>query len=304
MNFFEFNKKFPTEEACIQYFIKIRYKDGIKCNHCGSQKYVYRATHNKKCFVCHACKNGFSIFSGTIFEKSDTDLRKWMYAIHLFLNAKKGISAMQLQRVIAVTYKTAWRMLHKIREAMSDDDDDISGGLKGIVECDEVYIGGKAENKHMSKRIVAKGIYEKMVIFGMVERGGSVKALKVNDAKANTLISEINKTIQEGSIVMTDDHKSYHAISNRYNHRRVNHSKSEYVKDGFINTREEGYKTFKIHTNTIEGFWATLKRGVNGIYHHISNKYAQSYINEFAFRYNNRENSNVFDLVLEKSVLM
>jgi transposase len=299
----DFEKIFPNEDACLHKIFTLKYKNTHTCEKC-NKSFKYHKLNNQKLYSCQWCGHNIAPMANTIFHKSPTPLKDWFYAIHLFLNGKKGISAMQLQREIAVTYKTAWRMLHKIREAMSDDDDDISGGLKGIVECDEVYIGGKAENKHMSKRIVAKGIYEKMVIFGMVERGGSVKALKVNDAKANTLISEINKTIQEGSIVMTDDHKSYHAISNRYNHRRVNHSKNEYVKDGFTNTREEGYETFKIHTNTIEGFWATLKRGVNGIYHHISNKYAQSYINEFAFRYNNRENSNVFDLVLEKSVLM
>jgi transposase-like protein len=304
MNFFEFNKKFPTEQACVEYFIKTRYKDGIKCNHCGSQKYVYRATHNKKCFVCHACKNGFSIFAGTIFEKSSTDLRKWMYAIHLFLNGKKGISALQLKREIGVTYKTAWRMLKKIREAMGNDDDDMSG-LKGIVECDEVYLGGRAENKHMNARIKAKGIFEKMCVFGMIERGGDVKALRVNDAKANTLISEINKSIQQGSIVMTDEHKGYNSISGfKYNHRTVNHSVSEYVKDGFVNTREGGFKKFKVHTNTIEGFWATLKRGIKGNFHHISKKYLQDYVNEFAYRYNNRENNNLFEGLLNRMVLV
>ncbi len=306
MTFFEFLKKFPTELACIQNYIKIRYGNKVKCNHCKSENSVYHIEKHPKNFICHNCNNTFSIFKDTIFEKSCTDLRKWMYAIHLFLNGKKGISALQLKREIVVTYKTAWRILQKIREAMKNEDDNDSNGglLSGFVEVDECYIGGKAENKHMHERIKAKGIFEKMIILGMVERNGSIKAMKIDDTKAKTLINEINKNIKDGSVVITDEHRGYHSMSREYNHHRVNHSQGQYSREHTQETREEGLKKFKVHTNTIEGFWATLKRGVFGIYHHISNKYAENYISEFCFRYNNRNNVNVFDLVLRKSILV
>ena len=143
MNFFKFLEKFPTEQACIDHFIKIRYKEKMKCNHCGCEDKIYKMESTPKKFICHNCKNTFSVFKNTIFEHSPTDLRKWMYAIHLFLNGKKGISGYQLQREIDVTYKCAWRMLHKIREAMGNDNDDDQDGdagmLRNIVEADECY---------------------------------------------------------------------------------------------------------------------------------------------------------------------
>jgi transposase-like protein len=271
MTFFEFLKKFPTELACTQHYIKIRYGNKVKCNHCKCENSVYHIEKHPKNFICHNCNNTFSVFKDTIFEKSCTDLRKWMYAIHLFLNGKKGISALQLKKEIGVTYKTAWRMLQKIREAMGNDDNDSEGGF---VEVDECYIGGKAENKHMYERI-----------------------------KAKTLINEINKNIKEGSIVITDEHKGYHSVSSDYQHCKVNHSQDEYSREESFENREKGYTKFKVHTNTIESFWATLKRGIYGISHYISNKYNENYIAEFCFRYNNRMNENVFDLVLSKSIL-
>ncbi len=210
-----------------------------------------------------------------------------------------------LQREISVTYKTAWRMLQKIREAMKNEDDDNDKGmLSGLVEVDECYIGGSAENKHMLERIKARGIFEKMIVLGMVQRDGGVKAVKIDNTKSKTLIAEINKNIKEGSIVITDEHKGYYSMGNNYNHQCVNHSQGEYVKEHSFESREKGYTKFKVHTNTIEGFWATLKRGINGIYHHISNKYANNYIAEFCFRYNNRDNKDIFDLVLQRSIMI
>ncbi|MFA5015673.1 MAG: IS1595 family transposase [Actinomycetota bacterium] len=140
MDYKEFLKKYPTEKAIIDYFIKIRYPEGVKCNHCGSSK-VYRRSKEYKVFDCNGCGRGFSVFKNTIFEHTSTDMQKWFFAIHLFLNAKKGISAKQLQREIGVTYKTAWRMLRQIRTAMEDKDNDKF--YETIIEIDETYIGAK-----------------------------------------------------------------------------------------------------------------------------------------------------------------
>jgi transposase-like protein len=291
MNFFQFLKKFSTEEACIQHFINIRYPQGAVCNHCGN-KTTYRRGLSKN-FDCKKCNNTFSIFKGTIFEKSDTDLRKWFFAIHLFLNGKKGISGLQLQREIGVTYKTAWRMLQKIREAMGNDkddnDDDFTGLMQGIIEADETYVGGKEENKHEHK----KGKSAKSIILGLINRDKKLaKAFHVESTKYYDLAEKIMKTTAIGSTLITDEHASYKMLKLYYKHLSINHSKGEYVKEG----------NKEVHTNGIENFWSTFKRGVYGIYHHVSKQHLQKYINEFCFRYNNRENENSFDLVLANSI--
>lgn len=175
MTFFEFIKKFPTEKAVVDYFLKILYSNHVACNHCGSIK-VYQRKENIKLFDCADCHNTFSPFKGTIFEKSPTDLRKWMYAIHLFLNGVKGISAMQLQREIGVTYKTAWRMLQQIRSAMGNKEQE--GFFNAIIEIDETYVGGKPrkENNHdnddennIPKNKRGRGI-SKTPVVGVVDR--------------------------------------------------------------------------------------------------------------------------------------
>lgn len=291
MNFFQFLKKFSTEEACIKHFINVRYLQGAVCNHCGN-KTTYRRGLSKN-FDCKKCNNTFSIFKGTIFEKSDTDLRKWFFAIHLFLNGKKGISGLQLQREIGVTYKTAWRMLQKIREAMGNDkddnDDDFTGLMQGIVEADETYLGGKEENKHEHK----KGKSAKSVILGLINRDKKLaKAFHVESVKYFNLAEKIMNNVAIGSTLITDEHASYKMLKLYYKHLSINHSKGEYVKKG----KKE------IHTNGIENFWSTFKRGIYGIYHHVSKQHLQKYINEFCFRYNNRENENSFDLVLANSI--
>jgi transposase-like protein len=141
MTFFEFLEQFPTEHAIVDHWIKIRYNDKPVCSHCGSETYVYHRNDKIKQFQCQNCHNSFSVFTGSIFEKSCTDLRKWFYAIHLFLNGKKGISGLQLKREIGVTYKTAWRMLQQIRKAMGNKENDKF--FEAIVEIDETYVGGK-----------------------------------------------------------------------------------------------------------------------------------------------------------------
>ena len=217
----EFKKKYPSKQKIIEHFISIRYKDGLACNHCGAVAEVYSMKATPKKFICHSCNNTFSVFKDTIFENSSTDLKKWFYAIHLFLNGKKGISALQLQREIGTTYKTAWRMLRQIRLAMGNkkkksdkkDDDHDDDFMQTIIEIDETYLGGKAENKHMSERIAAKGIFEKNIVLGMLERDKEVRAFVIDDAKRDTIMAKIHENVKKGSQIMTDEHKAYYTIS-------------------------------------------------------------------------------------------
>jgi len=309
MTFLELMEKFPNEEMVVKYYINIRYPDGVTCNHCDSPK-VYQEKARMKVFSCNDCKSTFSPFKNTIFEKSSTDLRKWMFAIHLFLNGKKGISGLQLQREIGVTYKTAWRMLQQIRIAMGNAEQ--QEFFDTIVEIDETYVGGKPRKKNNHKDNDGKGGgsnggtpikrgrgTKKTPVVGVVDRINKKVFAKVampnkkgQKLTAKQLI-EILKTVsaqENGNTIMTDEFKGYDPLSrNKFIHLRVDHSKA--------------YADGNIHTNSAESFWAILKRAVYGIYHHVSVKYLQRYVDEFCFRWNNR-NVNMFDLVLAQSIMI
>jgi len=303
MDVFSFFEKFPTELSVIEYFIKIRYTDKKEavCPHCGS---VGRTSHRKdmpKKFQCNSCNNSFSVFKDTIFEKSDTDLRKWFYAIHLMLNSKKGISGYQLQREIKVTYKTAWRMLKKIREAMSNEELAL---FQEISEIDETYVGGKPRKQAKKDDdddkpqggLRGRGT-NKTPVIGIVNRALNKVVAKVatmneegKKLSGKQLIAFIKETVESESTIYSDEFTGYSQVSKSgYKHERVDHSKE--------------YAVGNIHTNSIESFWSVLKRGIIGIYHHVSTKYLQLYVNEFAFRWNNREIEDMFGLVVRRGVL-
>jgi transposase-like protein len=296
MNFLDFNKQFPTEFAVIQHFIKTRYSKGIKCPHCGATSEIYHCHTTPKLFICNHCNNHFSIFTDTIFEKSDTDLRKWYYAINAMLVGKKGISALQLKREIDVTYKTAWRMLKLIRSAMGNTD--MSKAFEAIVKIDETYVGGKPrkdnhndDDNNLPKPPLKRGRgTSKTPIVGIKERNSkrvyATVALPNADGQQLTgkqLFKILDTVCKDETIVMTDDFSSYNILDRKHDNNflrlTVNHSVGQFA------TRNG------IHTNGIESFWALLKRGIHGIYHHISTKYLQNYINEFCFRMNNRNNA-------------
>lgn len=292
MTFLQFNELFPTEDEVIRYFINIRY-DEVICPHCKSHK-VYRRHDQPKVFTCKNCNNSFSIFKGTILEKTSTDLRKWFYSINLFMNAKKGVSACQLQREVGVTYKTAWRILKQIRMAMGNEH--IRKFVNTIIEMDKTYVGGKPRKSGMNKR--GRGT-NKTPVIGAVDRNNKQihcrVALPNEESKAlssKQLLSVLENVCKRQNIVITDEFRGYNILEyTQHFHYVINHSAGEYSdKNG-------------VHTNNIEGFWATLKRGIIGIYHHISVKYLQNYVNEFCFRYNNR-NRNMFDITLKQSVLV
>lgn len=231
MNFIEFNEKFPNELSIIEYYIGMRYKDGAKCNHCGSNKVLHRQ-ERPKVFQCNGCNNSFSIFKDSIFEKSCTDLIKWMYAIHLFLNSKKGISGYQLMREVQVTYKTAWRMLKQIREAMGNDS--TKKQFEAIVEIDETYVGGKPrksnykdkDNDDHNKR--GRGT-KKTPVIGVVERNSKkvhAKVAKVNSKgqklSGNQLLSVLDEICKKDAIVIIDEFKGYNKLKKTdYIHLKV-----------------------------------------------------------------------------------
>ena len=301
MTIFELLKKFPTENSIIEYFIKARYGETVICPHCGHVIEVKNRNGRPKLFNCRFCKNTFSIFKGTIFEKSDTDLRKWFYAIHLFLNDKKGISAKQLQREIGVTYKTAWRMLHKIRKAMSNTD--MSKAFEAIVEIDETYIGGKPRKRNSESVSSKRGRgTNKTPVVGVKERSSNKVYAQValpnkkgQKLTGKQLFKILDKVCKDNTTVMTDDFSGYNFLNrenaNKYVRLTVNHSSGQF------------YAGNGIHTNGIESFWSVLKRGIYGTYHHVSVKYLQNYVNEFCFRQNHRKDGNVFDRLVSQCVL-
>lgn len=287
MNIIQVYKQYPTQESCLKHLEAVRWNGKPQCPYCKSLKVTALAKEQR--FHCNTCNTSFSVTVQTIFHKTKMDLQRWFLAIALVVNAKKGISARQLARDIEVNKNTAWRVLMQIRQAMADN----GALLEGIIEADETYMGGKSRNKHKDKRAgggQGRSTKDKTPVFGVMERGGEVRAHKVRNVGSRSLQSIIRQQVKQGSHIMTDEWKAYNGLgSEYYRHSRVNHGSGQYVVG-------------VAHTNSIESFWSLLKRGIIGQYHHVTERYLNSYITEFCFRHNNRNNKDVFSLIIERSV--
>lgn len=261
----DFQRDFPDDDACLVWLKDYRYPNGIYCKKCGEVT-EHHLMNTRKSFSCQFCGHHVHPTANTIFHKSSTPLTMWFHVAFLMAQTRGGISAKQVQRETGVTYKTAWRMCKKIRECL-EEDYDIFGGE---VEVDEAYFGGRRKGQR------GRGADGKTPVVGMVQRKGKLEARTVSDTTRNTILPMIYQNIQRGAQVYTDEYRVYSALpAMGYKHDSIPHAEKIYVKG---NT----------HVNTIEGFWSNCKNGIRGVYHAVSSKYLQHYLNEYSFRYNHR----------------
>jgi transposase-like protein len=272
---------YHNEDAAREHLEALRWPDGPVCPHCGALEAATKLTGKSTrpgVYKCKACRKPFSATVGTVFERSHIPLHKWLFANHLICSSKKGISAHQLHRTLNVTYKTAWFMAHRLREAMKEPAwPGPLGGEGKTVEADETFIGNKAGRKK------TRGFRHKRAVMSLVERGGRVRSFHIDDVNPNTLRKVLVTQVDRKSALMTDDSHFYKPVGKEFtSHESVNHSEEEYVRG-------------LAHTNTIEGFFSIFKRGMIGVYQHCGEQHLKRYLTEFDFRYNHRASLKIND---------
>jgi transposase-like protein len=287
MNLIDIVKTFTTDDHCTEYLAQLRWPDGVRCVTCGADKVKQYTSPTKKqpgrkIYECQepTCKQQFTATSGTIFHDTHLPLTKWFMALSIIVDAKKGISAKQLQRHLHTGYKTAWYLAHRIRKAMEE-----TGGplLSGTVEIDETYVGGKAKIRDRFKN--------KEVVVGLRQRGGPLRFVHAKDAKAHTLYDIIEEHVDKNvECIMTDENPAYN----------FKYTKFKDVKHSRIKHKDHVYVRGEIHTNTVENSFSLLKRGIVGNFHRISIKHLGRYLSEFEYRFNRRENPNRFEETLAR----
>lgn len=271
----QFKYSYGTHEKCLEAIKQLKFPDDMECSKCKRLSVFYPVT-GRTAYACKFC--GYQIYplKGTIFEKSTTPLDLWFFAMYLMVQTRSGTSAKQLERMLGVSYKTAHRMFKQIRKLMEEEHMPLSGN----VEIDETFVGGLGKNRATKPNF---NEIPKEVVWGAVEREGKVIAKHVPNTGKYTLLEQVQKNISKDATIMSDNYPGYIQLSKYgYHHFAVNHGVSEYVRG-------------QIHTNTIEGVWSQLKRGIHGVYRHVSKEYLQSYVNEYTFRYNHRASGNMFE---------
>lgn len=278
------NPIFQDEDKARAHLEAIRWPDGPFCPHCGSVEKIGRVegkSHRPGLHYCGACKKQFTVTVGTVFERSHIPLHKWLLASHLMASSKKGVSAHQLHRMLGITYKSAWFMAHRLREAMKDENPGPLGGEGKAVEADETYIGKRKLNH---RRYTVRGWDHKCRVMALVERGGKSRAVHVDMLDRKTVREFLVANADRASVLHTDEAGIYKRVGREFaKHERVNHSKDEYVRGS-------------AHTNTIEGYFSIFKRGMKGIYQHCGEQHLQRYLAEFDFRYNHRVALGISDV--------
>lgn len=285
MNLVKLIERFGSEDRCREYLEDLRWPDGVTCPRCESKSISRVAARNQ--YDCNSCRYQFSVKVGTVFHDSHLPLWKWFLATYMMIESKKGMSANQLKRTLGISYKTAWYLCHRIRSAMDVADPRL---LTGVVEVDESFVGGKMKNRHVNDRKTRRGNNPrdthggKTMVVGALQRGGIVRfKVERRDATSVVLGAFVAENIDdEEATVYTDAHASYRALEkNGFRHEVVDHSADEWVRAD-------------VHTNAIESVWSLLKRSIVGSYHQLSAKHLESYLDEIAFRFNNRSNPYLF----------
>ncbi len=286
----DFMREFPDDAACLEWLWRNRYSEDGEHAYCQKCEQVrvfkrYETSQQRQSWTCNGCGYHLHPTAGTIYHKSSTSLHLWFYAMFLMTSTRCGISAKQMERELGVNYKTAARIMKKIRGDLMEQD---PTPLAGPVEADETYIGGHRRNTRRGRPGAES---HKVPVFGVVERGGRVRAVTVPNVRRGTVLPIVKKHVIPASLIYTDEYRSYDALTRAgYTHKRIAHAEQVYVSGD-------------IHTNTIEGFWSLTKRGINGVYHSVSAKHLQGYLNEYAWRYNHRHDERAqFETLLLRAV--